>query len=216
MVNHLLIAPLLFSSQRYENGRMERAVAMPDTFANTGRTLPPLSWRAVIVLALLPTYGAGATGSATQTLSAQIDAIGKLSVPATSILTSAGTTFAGYSGSLTISYRARTTSATGSGSLTVQATADFSPAGGPSIASGQLTYTCGGATLGTGCSGTQMASTTSQTNVATIGASACTGGGGSCSTVNPNTVQASLSLANNPTNKTGTYSATLTFTISAI
>jgi hypothetical protein len=174
------------------------------------------SWRAILVLALLPAYGAAATSTATQTLSAQINAIGKLSVPASATVTSAGTTFTGYSGSLTVSYRARTTAATGSGSLTVQATADFSPAGGPSVAAGQLTYTCGAATLGTACSGTQTASTTSQTNIATIGSDACTGGGGSCSTANPNTVQTTLALANNPAYKTGTYSATLTFTISAI
>ena len=174
------------------------------------------SWCAVLVLALLPAYGAAATGNATQTLSAQINAIGKLSVPANSTVTSAGTTFTGYSGSLTVSYRARTTATTGSGSLTVKASADFSPAGGPSVAAGQLTYTCGAATLGTACSGMQTASTTSQTNIATIGSDACTGGGGSCSTANPNTVQTSLALANSPAYKTGTYSATLTFTISAI
>jgi hypothetical protein len=173
------------------------------------------SWRAILVFAL-PSFAAAATGTATQTLSAQVNAIGKLSVPAASTVTSAGTTFAGYTGSLTVSYKARTTAATGSGSLTVTASADFSPAGGPSIASGQLTYTCSAATLGAACVGTQTASTASQTNIATIGSSACTGGGGSCSTVNPNTVLASLSLSNNPTYKTGTYSATLIFTISAL
>jgi hypothetical protein len=173
------------------------------------------SWRAILVFAL-PSFAAAATGTATQTLSAQVNAIGKLSVPAASTVTSAGTTFAGYTGSLTVSYKARTTAATGSGSLTVTASADFSPAGGPSIASGQLTYTCSAATLGAACVGTQTASTASQTNIATIGSGACTGGGGSCSTVNPNTVLASLSLSNNPTYKTGTYSATLIFTISAL
>jgi hypothetical protein len=207
MVNCLLISPLLFSSQRYNNVRMEKAVAVQ----RHRRSL-----RAVLVFALLPIFAAAATGTATQTLSAQVNAIGKLSVPAASTVTSAGTTFAGYTGSLTVSYKARTTAATGSGSLTVTASADFSPAGGPSIASGQLTYTCSAATLGAACVGTQTASTASQTNIATIGSSACTGGGGSCSTVNPNTVLASLSLSNNPTYKTGTYSATLIFTISAL
>jgi hypothetical protein len=207
MVNCLPISPLLFSSQRYNNVRMERVVAVQRHRR---------SWRAILVFALLPSFAAAATGTATQTLSAQVNAIGKLSVPAASTVTSAGTTFAGYTGSLTVSYKARTTAATGSGSLTVKASADFSPAGGPSIASGQLTYTCSAATLGAACAGTQTASTASQTNIATIGSDACTGGGGSCSTVNPNTVQASLSLSNNPTYKTGTYSATLTFTISAL
>jgi hypothetical protein len=189
---------------------------MLHTPTKTGRAGPRRSWRPILVLALLPASSGAATGTATQTLSAQINAIGKLSVPATSTVTSAGTTFAGYSGSLTVSYRARTTAATGSGSLTVKATADFTPAGGPSIATGQLTYTCSAATLGTACSGMQTASTSSQTNIVTLGASLCTGGGGSCSTANPNTALTSFSLANSPTYKTGTYSATLTFTISAI
>jgi hypothetical protein len=211
MVNCLPISPLFFSSRRYNNSRMDKVVAI--LAAITKR-----SWCAslVLALALLPASGRADTGTATQTLSAQVNAIGKLSVPASATVTSAGTTFAGYTGSLTVSYRARTTATSGNASLTVRATADFSPAGGPSIAGGQLTYTCSAATLGTACAGTQTASTTSQTNVATIGSDACTGAGGSCSTANPNTVQTSLALSNNPTYKTGTYLATLTFTISAI
>jgi hypothetical protein len=172
--------------------------------------------RAAAVLILVPVFLLGVTGTTTQTLSAQINALGKVSVPASLALTSAGTTFVAYSGNLTVSYRARTTMTTGSGSLSMQATADFSPAGGPSIAGGQLTYTCSAASLGVACSGTQTASTASQTSVVTLGASLCTGGGGSCSSANPNTVQSTFTLSNNPAYKTGTYSATLTFTISAI
>lgn len=171
---------------------------------------------AVTVLACAPVLLPGATGTATQTLSAQINAIGKLSVPASLTVTTAGTTFVAYSGSLTVSYKARTTATTGSGSLTMQASADFSPSGGPSIAGGQLAYTCSAATLGAACSGSQTVSTSSQTSVVTMGASLCTGGGGSCSFVNPNTVQSAFTLSDNPAFKTGTYSATLTFTISAI
>jgi hypothetical protein len=172
--------------------------------------------RVAAVLIFAPVFLLGVTGTTTQTLSAQINALGKVSVPASLTLTTAGTTFVAYSGNLTVSYRARTTSATGSGSLTMRATADFSPAGGPSISGGQLTYTCSAATLGAACSGTQTASTSSQTNVVTLGAGVCTGGGGSCSSVNPNSVQSTFTLSNNPAFKTGTYSATLTFTISAI
>jgi hypothetical protein len=172
--------------------------------------------RTTAVLIFAPAFLLGVTGSTTQTLSASINAIGKVSVPASLTVISAGTTFVAYSGNLSISYRARTTSGTGSGSLLLQATADFSPAGGPSIATGQLTYTCSAATLGSACSGTQTVSTSSQTNVVTMGASLCTGGGGSCSASNPNSVQSTFTLSNNPAYKTGTYSATLTFTISAI
>jgi hypothetical protein len=172
--------------------------------------------RVAAVLIFAPVFLLGVTGTTTQTLSAQINALGKVSVPASLTLTTAGTTFVAYSGNLSVSYKARTTASTGSGSLTMQATADFSPAGGPTIAGGQLTYTCSAATLGAACSGTQTASTSSQTNVVTLGAGVCTGGGGSCSSVNPNSVQSTFTLSNNPAFKTGTYSATLTFTISAI
>ena len=175
-----------------------------------------LSPRLTAGLILFPMLLSAATGTATQTLSAQISPIAKLSVPAALGLTNAGTTFVAYTGNLAISYRARTTASTGSGSLSVKATADFSPAGGPSVSSGNLTYTCSSATLGTACSSGQTTSTTSQTNVVTLGAGVCTGGGGSCSSTDPNTVQTSFTLTNNPGFKTGSYSATLTFTASAV
>ena len=184
--------------------------------ANNSNTLLIRLSGVATMLVFAPVFLLGATGTTTQTLSAEIDAIGKVSVPASVTVTNAGTTFVAYSGNLTVSYRARTTASTGSGSLTLQATADFSPAGGPSIAGGQLTYTCSAATLGAACSGTQTASTSSQTSVVTMGAGLCTGGGGSCSSVNPNTVQNTFTLSDNPAFKTGTYSATLTFTISTI
>jgi ABC-type Na+ efflux pump permease subunit len=164
---------------------------------------------------LTPAASYAATTIVTETLSAQVRPIGKVSVPANLTLNAAGTTFQNYSGTLTVSFRVRTTPA-GNGSITLKATGDFSPAGGPTIASGGLTYTCGAATLGSVCSGTQTASTASQTSVATLPASACTGGGGSCSGSDPNTVQVNLTLVNSPTFKTGTYSASLTFSISSI
>ena len=191
-------------------------VAMVSIRATSSYTVVTRFARVAAALIFAPVFLLGATGTTTQTLSAQINAIGKVSVPASLNLTTAGTTFVAYSGNLTVSYRARTTAATGSGSLTMRATADFSPAGGPSVASGQLTYTCSAASLGAACSGTQTASTASQTSVVTLGASLCTGGGGSCSAANPNTVLSTFTLSNNPAYKTGTYSATLTFTISAI
>ena len=185
-------------------------------FSERTLTVLPRFTRAAAALIFAPAFLLGATGTTTQTLSATIDAIGKVSVPSSLTLTSAGTTFVAYSGNLSVSYKARTTATTGSGSLTLKATADFSPAGGPSISGGQVTYTCSAASLGTACSGTQTASTASQTNVVTLGAGVCTGGGGSCSSANPNTVQSTFKLSDNPAFKTGTYSATITFTISAI
>ncbi len=152
--------------------------------------------------------------STTQTLSAQINPIGKLAVGASTPLVASGTTFVTYSGTLPVSYRIRSTP-TGGGSITVQATSEFSPAGGPSVSSGALTYTCSGASLGTGCSGTQTVSRTAQTQVLSVPASACTGGGGACSATDPNSVSVNFFLSNDPQFKTGTFSAALTFTISA-
>jgi len=168
----------------------------------------------VLACLLLACECPGQTGTATQTLSAQIYAAAKLSVPATVTLTVGATKFSTFTGTLSVSYRARTTS-TGGGSITVQVSSDFTPAGGPSAASGALTYTCSGANLGTGCSGTQTASTTLQTPVLTVPTSACTGGGGTCSSQDPNSVTLNLSVPDNSTYSTGTYSASLKFVISA-
>ncbi len=197
-------------------GSSRNEVAMPSMRARNFSGVSTRFWRAAMLLIFAPVFLFGATRTTTQTLSAQVNAIGKLSVPASLTVTNAGTTFVAYSGNLTVSYRARTTSGTGSASLTLRATADFSPAGGPSITGGQLTYSCSAPSLGAACSGTQTVSTSSQTSVVTMGAGVCTGGGGSCSATDPNTVQSTFTLANNPAFKTGTYSATITFTISAI
>jgi len=176
---------------------------------------------AVIALLLAPIRLEATTLTTTQTLSAVISPEGGLfSFPNTVTLTKTGTTFSNFTGSLSIQYRERTTQSTGGGTITVEATADFTPANGPSIhtppsTGDALTYTCSGATLGTNCSGTQTVSTTASTNVVTFAASECTGGGGSCSSSSPNTVTVSFTLTDDPKYTTGSYSATLTFTISA-
>lgn len=150
-----------------------------------------------------------------QTLSAQLAAVGKLSVPASVTLTSTGTVFSPYAGSLTLRYRVRSTPSGTGATITLQPTGDFSPSGGPTISSGGLIYTCSGATLGTPCSGANTASLSSQTNVVTIPPAACTGGGAPCSAVDPNTVNLNFSLENDPTYETGSYTAIVTFTISS-
>jgi hypothetical protein len=135
-------------------------------------------------------------------------------VPTTLTLATGGVQFGSFTGTLAVSYRARTTP-TGSGTITAQVSSDFSPTGGPSAAAGALTFTCGSAGLGTPCSGTHTASTTVQTTVVTLPASACTGGGGSCSSTDPATVNVNFSLTNDPHYSTGTYSAHVIFRISA-
>jgi len=173
------------------------------------------------VLLLAPIRLQAATLTTTQTLQAVISPLGGFfTIPGSVTLTKTGTVFNNFTGSISIPYRERTTQITGGGTITVEATADFSPANGPSIKTPRstgdaLTYTCSGATLGTNCSGTQTVSTTAATNVVTFAASECTGGGGSCSSSSPDTVTVNFTLTDDPKYKTGSYSATLTFTISA-
>jgi hypothetical protein len=164
------------------------------------------------ILCMIP--ASGSTGSGSQSLTAAISPVGSVTAPASASLTTAATTFQPFTGNVTVDYRARTTPA-GGGSITLNVSSDFTPAGGPSAAAGALAYTCSGATLGTACSGSQTASTTVQTPVLTLPASACTGGGGACSNANPNSVNLSFTLTNNPAYATGTYSAKVTFTISS-
>jgi hypothetical protein len=154
----------------------------------------------------------------TQTLQATIVPLGGLFTLTSPLALSR--TGDGFSGTMTLSYRARTSRGMGHGTITVKATVDFTPTGGPSIAHppsarDKFVYTCSGATLGASCSGIQRVSTTSSTNVVSIGASACTGGGAPCSTANPNTTNVTFTLTDDPKYKTGSYSATLTWTISA-
>ena len=174
----------------------------------------PAGLRCLLAILCIPIPCSSDTRSTTQGLSAQINPIGKLSLTASLPLSSSGTTFVAYSGTLPVSYRVRTTPG-GGGSITVQATSDFSPPGGPSVSTGALTYTCGGASLGTSCSGTQTVSTTLQTPVLTIPAGVCTGGGGACSASDPNSVPVNFVLANDPQFTTSSFAASLTFTISA-
>lgn len=170
---------------------------------------------------LAPVVSSAQTTLGTQTLTLDLEAAGLLyNVPASVNLTNTGTIFNAYVGSVTLQYRARTSSA-GGGTITAEATTDFTcSSGGPCIttpptAGDALTYTCSGATLGTNCSGTQTVSTSAATNVVTIPAGACTGAGSPCNNAATNTVTVSLSLTDDPKYKTGAYSATLTWTISA-
>lgn len=171
----------------------------------------------VVSIALLPSLGLSFQyfGSQNQGLTVQPAPDGVLSVPSSASLTSTGTLFQPFTGNLLINYEVRTTPS-GSASLTIQAASDFSPANGPSVAAGNLMYTCGAASLGTACVGTTTVSTSSQTAVVNVGGGACTGGGGACSSTSPNTVQMNFVLTDNPSFRTGTYTANLTLSISAL
>ena len=167
---------------------------------------------------LLPwiAFPAGAASAvATQTLAATISPAWTLSAPATASLARGQQAFQPFQVTVPVNYEARTTPS-GSGKITLQVAADFSPTGGPSASSGALTFTCSGASLGSPCSGTQTASTTNQSPILTLPASACTGGGGLCSGQDPNLVNLTFTLTDDPSYSTGSYAASITFTISAI
>jgi hypothetical protein len=152
--------------------------------------------------------------STAQDMTARLAPAAKLAVPASVPLGTSGTTFQAFTGALTLSYRARS-SPGGGGTVTMQVTSDFSPAGGPAVSSGALVYTCDPATLGTSCPGPQTASTSLQTPILTIPPSVCTGGGGACSTSDPNQVQIRFRMENQPGYQTGSYSALITLVISS-
>jgi len=170
---------------------------------------------ALAAAAFVPLAAFGATATGTQTLNVSIGALAKVAVVQSSVnLAHTGSIFASFTASVTVQYEVRTAISTGSSSITVKAASEFSPSNGPKIANADLTYTCSGATVGAGCSGTQTVSITSQTNVVSVGSGICTGAG--CAGSSPNSVTVNLDLVDSPTFKTGAYSTTLTFTSSAI
>lgn len=165
------------------------------------------------LLLLIPFQSTGEIATTTQTLAAAVSPAGRISVPASASLTASSSRFGVFSGSLLVSYWARTSDG-GSGSIAVQANSEFSPSGGP--AASAVLYTCSDASLGAGCSGTHAIQTTSQTPVVSLPGAACTGGGGSCSSQDPNTVQLQFTLPDKPSYQTGAYTLQLTFTISSL
>jgi hypothetical protein len=176
--------------------------------------------RLTIAAILMATFGAvsafGQTfaASGTTTLSVNVAAEASIAiVTATTPLTSATGLFADYTGTTSFTYKIRTTQTTGTGVVNVKITSDFAGAGGPSVASpptagDTLTYACTVALPGTACTGPITALTTATTNVATFGADARSAKAGNSGSV-------VWTLTNDPQYKTGAYSATATFTISA-
>ena len=156
------------------------------------------------LLVARPSQGATATGSTTVTATIAADASIAVSSPTT--LSTPGA-FASFTGSTTVTFSIRTTKVGGSGSIVLQA-AEFAPAGGPTVAAGNLTYTCSGSpSVGSACVGTLTASTSSTTSVVSaIGADAKANGTG---------VTVNWTLANSPLFSTGAYSATVTFTLTS-
>jgi hypothetical protein len=151
----------------------------------------------------------------TTTLSVAVGAEAALTVnTGTSTLSTASSTFgAAYTGTTSLTYKIRTTKTGGTGTITLKVTTDFAGTGGPSVttpptAGDALTYTCTVASPGTACTGSQTASTSTATSVGTFGASANSVSAG-------NSASVAWSLTDDPVYATGTYTATVTFTISA-
>jgi hypothetical protein len=125
-------------------------------------------------------------------------------VSTTTNLTKGDTTFGAFSGTTSFTYKIRTTTVLGTGSISVQVTT-FG-AGGPAV--GDLAYTCTSPTSGSPCSSSTAASTSTGTPVVTFGTDAHSADAGDSGT-------AVWTLLDKPQIKTGDYTSTATFTISA-
>ena len=166
---------------------------------------------AVVLLVLIGSGSLFAQFNATGTTAVQVTIAPEAAIridTATTTLTNAGI-FSNFTGTTNFTYKIRTSDVGGTGSVTLQVTSDFSPAGGPLASAGTLSYVCTVAAPGTACGGSQTASTAGGTSVATFGANArsLTAGTGG------NSVD--WTLLNDPQYVTGSYSSTVTFTISA-
>jgi len=155
------------------------------------------------------------SNTGTTSLSVVVGAEAALTVnTATTNLTTSSTTFGNpFAGTTSLTYFIRTSKTTGTGTLTLKISTDFSPAGGPLVATAPsagdaLTYTCTVTAPGTACTGTQTASTTLATPLGTWGAAASSVKAG-------NSASVPWSLTDDPAYAAGTYTATATFTISA-
>jgi hypothetical protein len=153
--------------------------------------------------------------SGATTLSVTVGAEAAISVTtSTTSMTTTGTTFSNpFTGTTNFSYKVRTTTTGGNGTITLKVTTDFSPANGPSVATpptagDALSYTCTLGGVGTACTGSQTASTSASTSVATFAAATKSTSAGDTGSV-------AWSLTNDPKYSTGTYTATVTLTISA-
>jgi hypothetical protein len=157
------------------------------------------------------------TSTVTSNLNVTVGAESALTIQSANTNFSSPTLFNNYTATTNFTYFVRTTKSGGSGSITLEVTTDFSPAGGPSVASppttgDKLTYNCTVPAASSGtvtpCSGPVQASTTSPTNVATFGQDTRSPLPGVASSV-------AWTLTNDSLYQTGSYAGVVTFTISA-
>jgi len=176
-----------------------------------------------LVLAVLFLAGFGAisafgqtfAGTGTTSLSVNVGAEAAIAITtSTTTLANSGTLFASdYTGTTSFTYKVRTGASSGTGSIVLQITSDFNGTGGPSVASPPtstdlLKYSCTVAASGSACGAGQTASTSATTPVAGFGPDAHSTKAGDAGSV-------TWTLPNDPLYKTGTYTATATFTIAS-
>lgn len=166
-----------------------------------------------IVLFVAPCAFAQTGTTETSTVSVTVAAEAAITVPSNATLTSVGTNFANYTGTTSFLYLIRTTKTGGTGSITLKVTSDFAGTGGPSVGTppttgDALTYVPTVSSPGTAATGPLTASTSTATSVGTFGA-------GANSVKAGNSASVAWTLTNDPVYATGTYTATITWTISA-
>lgn len=137
-----------------------------------------------------------------------------VSVPATTNLARGAAAWSDYTGTLTFTFRVRTSTGGTGGTITLKGTSDFVGAASPKLANGDLSYVCA-TSIGTCTDGVVPGPAASAQTLVTIPPGACTGPSPCAfNSPDPNSVSLNLSLVNRPQFRTGTYTATLTFTIS--
>lgn len=171
--------------------------------------------RVTLIACVLLAFAGIVSAQPTTTLSVAVGPEAALTVTTgTTNLATAATNFSlPFTGTTNFLYFIRTSKSSGTGTITSVVTTDFSPAGGPSVVTAPttgdaLTYSCTVSTPATACTGPITASKAAATNVASFGAAAS-------STKAGNSGSVAWSLTDDPLYATGTYTATVTFAISA-
>ena len=176
---------------------------------NVLKTIPLLA----LGLLLMPSLARAQFGTPTGTTTVSVTIGPQAGLNIVNSSTPLTLTGSNFTGSTNLTYFVRTTATGGGGGITLKVTSDFACGGGPCVGTppstgDALSYTCTVQAPGTACTGTQISSITTQTNLATFAANVHTAAGGSTASVN-------WTLTNDPGYKTGTYNSTVTFTISA-
>jgi hypothetical protein len=168
----------------------------------------------VLACALLPVSGMAFA----QTTTSLVVPIGPeaslVSAVTPNFSTSDGTFSSDYLATTTLVFKIRTTKTNGTGNIQLKVTADFGPSGGPSVvspptASDTLSYTVGASPHGTPATGSTTADALNTLYPV------YTFGGGASSAKVGDTGTVLWDLSNDPMYGTGSYTATVTFTMSA-